>query len=144
MKLSLWKKQVPGNTPSGSSLKKFVPQPSSLSKKYCQCNILPDDNDVWIEGRYRSSTTGESIPYFRSLRTGRCCKVEPPTGARKVVRLGEMHLQCRAIQTVAKQRLSKDQIRGIPAPDFNPEVIEAALLLRQPPRKHWRRMLMRG
>eukprot|EP00977_Amphora_coffeiformis_P011013 scaffold2632_cov158-Amphora_coffeaeformis.AAC.5 len=146
MTFSCWKKdQGPERPPADSSSPtKFDPQPSPLSIKYCKSNILPDDNDVWIEGRYQSSTTGESIPYFRSLRTGKCFKVEPPTGARKIVRLAEVHLQCRAIQAVAKQRLTKDHIRGMPEPSSNPEVVEASLLLHQPPRKAWRSMVMRG
>ena len=137
MRFSCWEK-------GSSSPISFDPQPSQLSIKYCKSTILPDDNDVWIEGRYESSTTGQSIPYFRSLRTGKCFKVEPPTGARQIVRLSEIHLHCRAIQNIAKQRLTKDHIRGMPEPSPNPEVVEAALLLHQPSQRIWRRIVTRG
>ena len=79
MKIALWKREtLQESDPPEQTLKdELIPQLSSLSIKYCQSNILPDDNDIWIEGRYRSSTTGEIIPYFRLLHTGKCIKVEP-------------------------------------------------------------------
>lgn len=122
--------------------KGFVPKPSPMSTKLCLDHLLPDDNDIWIEGSYRSSTTGEAISFFRSFRTGKCCKVEPPTGAHCCISLDEIQFHGHAIQQVARRPVTKDDIRGMPPPKPNPEVLETVFLLRnEPRRRRWGRWL---
>jgi hypothetical protein len=115
----------------------FVPKPSRLSTKYL--HKTPDDQDVWVEGRYRSATGGD-IPYFRSVRTGVCCKMEPPTGAHRCVRYGdENDLQSMAVQATGIPRnLSKDDIRSLPEPTCNSRIVGMAVRA-QKKESRWRR-----
>lgn len=107
----------------------FVPQPSPLSTKYLL--KTPDDQDVWVEGRYRSSTGGD-IPYFRSVRTGVCRKMEPPTGAHRCIRYRDNS------EADMLRSLSKDEIRSIPVTSHSPAIVKLAVRT-QKRGSYWRR-----
>lgn len=136
MKLCCWKDAAAFRKSSSHNADSFQPRPSSLSKNGCRDASLPNDHDIWVEASYQSSTTGTSIPYYRSLRTGNCRKIEPPTGARRCVRRRDdntaetEHDAARAaakewiLRAVAEQPLSKDQIRSIPTSRPNAKVVQ--------------------
>ena len=107
----------------------FVPRPSRLSVRYCRYDVLPDDHDTWIEGYYQSSTTGESIPYYWSIRTGQSYKGDLPTGAGRCVTRNEIKQQPTAVQVQAQRKTvpSKDSIRGMPPPRANAEIVQSIL-----------------
>jgi hypothetical protein len=112
----------------------FVPQPSPLSTKYLL--KTPDDQDVWVEGRYRSSTGGD-ISYFRSARTGVCRKMEPPTGAHRCIRYRD-NSDLEAVQADMLRGLSKDEIRSIPVTSHSPAIVKLAVRT-QKTGSYWRR-----
>ena len=139
MKLCCWSKTATSSS-SRNDNDPFQPKPSPLSKKYCRDSLLPNDHDIWVESSYQNSTTGAQIPYYRSLRSGQCRKMEPPTGARRLVRPtgseGEQG-QCarnsrdRMIRAMAQQTLTKDQIRSMPTPRSNPKVVQRVMTAQQ-------------
>ena len=147
MKLRCW---TEGATLSGNSSShdgdSFRPKPSPLSEKYCLDSVLPNDHDIWVESSYQSSTTGATIPYYRSIRTGQCRKMDPPTGARRCVRKNDNAGTKDWLHAVAQQQqqcLSKDQIRSIPTPRPNPKVVQSVMELRRPRRRARHRGLRR-
>lgn len=110
----------------------FVPRPSPLTVRYCRDdNALPSDRDIWVEAYYTSSTTQRPIPYYRSVRTGACRKVEPPTGAQICVGLSQTGAagppSSALLAAVAQQPVSKDDIRAMPAPRVDPNIIHRVL-----------------
>ena len=120
-----WQKET---TSLDSQEDSFHPKPSPLSTNYCRDASLPNDRDVWVEASYLSSTTGGRIPYYRSLRTGQCRKVEPPTGAHRCVRLVDQDARSqKLIRAVSRQVLSKDQIRSIPSPRPNAKLVQGVV-----------------
>ena len=112
----------------------FVPKPSPLSLRHCRDDVLEGDDDIWVQAYY-TNAAATRIPYYRSLRTGSCRKMEPPTGARRCVRRDdneekEEHDDAAPltaakdwIRAVVDQPLSKDQIRSIPTPRPNVKVV---------------------
>jgi hypothetical protein len=107
----------------------FVPRPSRISVRHCRPEVLPNDRDVWIEGRYTSSSTGELIPYYWSLRTGQYYRGDPPTGASRCIAWHEIQHQSTEVQMRVKKRVapSKDTIRGMPIPRPNVEIVRNVL-----------------
>jgi len=84
---------------------RFHPRPSP--SVHPEDWLIPSDDDVWVEGSYKT-TTGEIVVYYRSLRTGVCQLFEPPTGAAFVLHQHELEYQRADVQAFARQRLSKD------------------------------------
>jgi hypothetical protein len=86
-------------------------------------NAVESDDDIWVERSYISNR-GLTIYYYCSMKHGRRQLLEPPTGASTIVYQEEIARYPRAIQNFARQPMPLEDLRDIPHPKSNKQLLE--------------------